>query len=310
MLLRTFCIVFFCASLIGCVGTDLINDAGTITQARIEIVPGNVAIQTNNIIRFQATYYDSLGQPVPAVLFHWTSGDTSIATIDQTGLALGRNLGQVMIYASTQDLTSEPALLTVVADPNQVSRVVVMPDSARLNVGESLQFMATALNLKGEVVDGKRFHWRSSDTTVARIDTLGVIKAVSPGTVEIIASTEGLNSRPAFLEVMGQSRAGMFTRNPATSYNVAGTATLEQSQDGGLILNFGSDFSCSNGPGLAVFLSGNNRVNSNSLNLGNLKSTSGAQSYEVPETVQLTTYDWVIIHCVPFNVTFGYAQLQ
>jgi Electron transfer DM13 len=30
----------------------------------------------------------------------------------------------------------------------------------------------------------------------------------------------------------------------------------------------------------------------------------------VPAGVTLTTYNWVIIHCVPFNVTFGYAQLQ
>ncbi|MGH7457397.1 MAG: DM13 domain-containing protein, partial [bacterium] len=73
---------------------------------------------------------------------------------------------------------------------------------------------------------------------------------------------------------------------------------------------FGSDFSSSSGPGLEVFLSTTNTVGANSRNLGRLQSTSGAQNYNVPSGIAFNTYSWVIIHCVPFNVTFGYAQLR
>lgn len=76
------------------------------------------------------------------------------------------------------------------------------------------------------------------------------------------------------------------------------------------MLNFGSDFSSSNGPGLAVFLSTTSGRNSGSLNLGNLQRNSGNQDYSVSGNVELGDFDWVIIHCVPFNITFGFAELK
>lgn len=112
------------------------------------------------------------------------------------------------------------------------------------------------------------------------------------------------------MEVTGDSRTGMFVQKPGSSYNVRGTATLEKQGNGNLMLNFGSDFSSSNGPGLAVFLSTTSGRNSGSLNLGNLQRTSGDQDYSVSGNVELGDFDWVIIHCVPFNITFGFAELK
>ena len=111
-------------------------------------------------------------------------------------------------------------------------------------------------------------------------------------------------------EVMGESRTGMFVQKPGTSYNVSGTVTLEKQEDGTLVLHFDNGFSSSNGPGLGVFLSTTDGRNSSSINLGDLQRTSGAQSYPVPKNVELGTFDWVVIHCVPFNVTFGFAKLN
>ena len=121
--------------------------------------------------------------------------------------------------------------------------------------------------------------------------------------------TEVSDEVPA-TEVMGDSRTGMFVKKPGTSYNVKGTATLEKQGNANLILNFDNSFSSSNGPGLAVFLSSTNGRNSGSLNLGNLQRTSGSQDYSVPVNVALGDFDWVVIHCVPFNVTFGFAELN
>jgi hypothetical protein len=107
-------------------------------------------------------------------------------------------------------------------------------------------------------------------------------------------------------------RTGMFTKRPGVSYEVRGTAILEKRAPDSdpLILRFGSDFAVSNGPGIEVFLSTTNRVTSSRVGLGRVKRLTGEQSYDVPSGVRLDTFDWVIIHCVPFNVTFGYAQLQ
>ncbi|MCI0445761.1 DM13 domain-containing protein [bacterium] len=105
------------------------------------------------------------------------------------------------------------------------------------------------------------------------------------------------------------SRTGVFSSNPKSDYQVNGTATL-QLTGGSLQLILGSDFQSSSGPRLEVYLSNSNSINTGSITLGRLQRTTGSQTYNVPSDVTLTTYDWVIIHCVSFNVSFGYARLN
>lgn len=294
---------------LSCIGTDLITESPLGNPARIEIEPRTSAIQQGSAISFQATYYDTLGEIVPGTSFQWMSSDASISTIDANGSAVGNQPGQVMIVAAANGVESEPALLTVVSDPSQVATVSVVPDSGSIRVGETQQYLAAAFNLNNDRLVGKVFSWRSSDPSIATIDNTGLLSAMMPGTVNIIASTDNIDSFPAFLEILGESRTGMFMES-GTSYTVRGTVLLETLENGSLMLQFGSDFSSSNGPGLHVFLSTANRINAGSLDLGDLKMPSGAQSYQIPGTVELETYNWVVIHCVPFNVTFGFAELK
>ena len=305
-----------CSGLLGilifalsCIGTDLITESPLGNPARIEIEPRTSAIQQGSAISFQATHYDTLGEIVPGTSFQWMSSDASISTIDANGSAVGNQPGQVMIVAAANGVESEPALLTVVSDPSQVATVSVVPDSGSIRVGETQQYLAAAFNLNNDRLVGKVFSWRSSDPSIATIDNTGLLSAMMPGTVNIIASTDNIDSFPAFLEILGESRTGMFMES-GTSYTVRGTVLLETLENGSLMLQFGSDFSSSNGPGLHVFLSTANRINAGSLDLGDLKMPSGAQSYQIPGTVELETYNWVVIHCVPFNVTFGFAELK
>jgi len=295
---------------IGCVGTDLVNEPVVTMPARVAINPTSSAVEVGKTTSFQAVYYDSLGNAATDVAFQWISADPAIASVGANGQVSGRQVGQTRITASARGIASTPAMLTVVANPNQVARVIITPDSDQITVGGTLQFNAVARNLNGDLISDKTFTWRSADTTIATVNDNGLATGIKAGKVNIIAAVDGVESPPARLTVLGTSRSGTFARNPNTSYNVSGTATLEQQPNGSLVLKFGSDFSTSNGPGLEVFLSTTNTVGANSRNLGRLQRTSGAQSYNVPAGVTLTTYNWVIIHCVPFNVTFGYAQLQ
>ena len=135
-----------------------------------------------------------------------------------------------------------------------------------------------------------------------------VLFAVTSGTVEVIATADGVMSSPAIIQVESEqlTRTGTFQRSPGTSYRVEGSAELE---DGGAILRFGDDFSCSNGPRLHVYLSKSSRFGGDSRDLGPLKSTAGTQSYTIPSTTNSSEFNYILVHCVPFNVTFGFAEL-
>ncbi len=295
----------------GCIGTDLVEDLPT-ADARIDITPGEAAVQQGNTVRVEATYYDGFGMPVPNVALRWESSAPAVAAVDAEGLVSALDVGQTMITAHAEDATSPPVLITVVADPAAVARVVVTPDTLRLPAGSNETFTAAAYNLNGDRLDGKDFTWASSDTQVATIDAGGATLALEPGVTEITATTDGISSAPATLIVPGGIRQGMFVKRAGSSYEVQGTATLEEVPGGSLRLSFSSDFTISSGPGLKVFLSNSTTVGSGSLDLGDLKKDFGEQAYFIPSgaSVTLNSYNNVVIHCVPFNVTFGHATLQ
>lgn len=297
--------------LAGCIGTDLVEDLPTL-EARIDITPGEAALEQGNTVRFEATYYDGFGMRVPTAALRWESSAPGVAVVDADGLASGLAVGQALITAHADDASSHPVLLTVVADPAGVARVVVTPDTLRLPAGSNQTFTAAAFNLNGDRLDGKAFTWASSNPQVATIDAGGAAQALEPGIAGITATTEGISSAPATLVVPGGTRQGMFVKRAGSSYNVAGTATLEELPGGGLRLTFSSDFTVSAGPGLAVFLSNSTTVGSGSLNLGDLQKDFGEQSYFIAAdaSVALNSFNNVVIHCVPFNVTFGHATLQ
>ncbi len=302
--------IVLCAGAIACVGTDIVNDSTDSIPARIELTPDNSAVQVNDSATFQASFYDTLGSLVPGVAFEWMSLSSDIASIDADGRALGLQPGQTMISASANGIASEFALLTVVADANRVASIALSPQDRAIGIGEILRFTATARNLEQQPVPGVTFAWQSSDSDIVSIDSTGLATALQAGNVRITAIADDVESSATNVTVLAQALRGTFVRQPGTSYSVRGTATLTRgtAADGSFSLTFGDDFSTSNGPRLHVFLSNSNTVNGQSLDLGLLQRTSGAQSYDADISAQ--NFNWVIIHCVPFNVTFGFAELQ
>jgi hypothetical protein len=69
------------------------------------------------------------------------------------------------------------------------------------------------------------------------------------------------------------------------------------------------NFSSSNGPDLKVYLS-KEKDPVNFINLGDLKSTSGNQLYDIPDIIKTTDYKYVLIHCKRFNHLFGFAEIN
>ena len=75
------------------------------------------------------------------------------------------------------------------------------------------------------------------------------------------------------------------------------------------------NFETDNGPDLNVYLSnssadaGNGSFDDDFIDLGDLKGNIGPQNYEIPEDVDLSIYDTVVIWCVRFGVSFGASDL-
>ena len=118
-------------------------------------------------------------------------------------------------------------------------------------------------------------------------------------------------------EVWAQSSYAPGSKAPAEAsfikkrYNIKGTWKIIQ-QNGQNVIQFNDDFKTKGGPDLKVFLSSSSisnldgsSVENTSLKLGILKSKKGAQSYIIPQDVNLSDYKSVVIHCEAFSVLWG-----
>lgn len=87
--------------------------------------------------------------------------------------------------------------------------------------------------------------------------------------------------------------------------------------DSGRVLRFGDGFQVKPAPDLHVILSllalneaNNTNATGSGVDLGLLKSPSGAQEYALPDSVALADYNSILIHCVEYSHLFGGGEIQ
>ena len=109
------------------------------------------------------------------------------------------------------------------------------------------------------------------------------------------------NFDPSMAQLIGQ---GMIT---GIGHTASGTAQVfEQNGKYTVVLD---PFSSENGPDLKVYLSKDADATAY-VRLGDLKSTMGRQSYEVPGTPDIDEYPFVHVWCEKFSVVFARAEIQ
>lgn len=75
--------------------------------------------------------------------------------------------------------------------PTPVASITITPDTALAVVGATLQLTATLHDSVGATLSGRAITWTSSDTSIATIDSTGLITGRAPGPVTITATAEG-----------------------------------------------------------------------------------------------------------------------
>ncbi len=86
------------------------------------------------------------------------------------------------------------------------------------------------------------------------------------------------------------------------NHTASGTASIYE--DNGNKIIFFDPFMSENGPDLKVYLSKDQKA-SEYIRLGQLKSTNGSQSYQIPAGTEISQYQFVHIWCEKYSVEFG-----
>jgi len=115
----------------------------------------------------------------------WSSADTTIATVSPIGLVTATGVGTVNITATLSGVQGSSSLTTIAST---LTGVVITPAAWTMQAGTSQQFTATATLGANVIMDETQASkWASSNTSVATVNSTGLVTAVGPGTATITA---------------------------------------------------------------------------------------------------------------------------
>ena len=162
------------------------------------IVPSPASVQVGQTAALTVNLFDSSGDPLSATgrTITWASSNVAVATVNASGTVSGIAVGSAVVTA-TITTPGQPGTIQATADitvSNQpVASVLVTPGPATVHVGYSRQFTAVARNAAGQTLPGRTIVWTSGNQSVASVNAgSGLVTGVSVGSVQIIATSEGV----------------------------------------------------------------------------------------------------------------------
>jgi hypothetical protein len=150
---------------------------------RVEIRPPAGPVLTGTGILLTATTRMSNGDPRTDVAVKWSSSNTSIATIDNSGLLTAVEPGSVNIQAAAENVTGS---INVEIVRNPVRSLTVEPKTTTARTGDVVHFRAVAKSEKDAAIATPAVRWAISGDG-AMIGTDGGIVAEKPGTYAVTA---------------------------------------------------------------------------------------------------------------------------
>ena len=148
--------------------------------ATLDLIVGRTATLSATISPGNATYKG----------LTWSSSDESVATVDATGKVTAVATGQATITAYSADAATTAACKVTVY---QLAQSITLDHTElELYVGDApVTLTATILPSENTM---KNVNWKSSDSSIATVDSEGKVTAISAGTTKISAlATDGSN---------------------------------------------------------------------------------------------------------------------
>jgi uncharacterized protein YjdB len=207
----------------GQIGTATVN-VTLAPVASVTVTPSSANIAITGTVQLTATPKDANGNPLTGRAISWSSSNSAIASVNGSGLVTGVSAGGPVTITATSEGQSGTASITVAGAP--VASVTVAPPSASVQAGQTQQLTATLKDANGNVLTGRTVTWSSGNTTVASVNSSGLVTAKVAGSATITATSEGQSGTSAI--TVTPVPVASVTVTPATG-SVAVGSTLQLS---------------------------------------------------------------------------------
>ena len=169
--------------------------------ARIQPASG-WTLSLGDTLAFEGIALDRLDRTIPGAAFQWSSNNTGVLTINSSGQAVGRGLGQATVTATLSGATSITATATGTVGPAGLHTLVVTPGSVTFDaLTATRELSVVGRDRFGNPVELEGVSWTSGDTDVARVSATGVVRAIGNGSTTVTAASEDVVSNPVQIVV-------------------------------------------------------------------------------------------------------------
>lgn len=120
----------------------------------------------------------------------WSSSNTSVATIDDSGLIEAKAIGSCIVTASTVNKLKASIKITVVKKEIEVSSLSFDKDNANIEIGSTLQLREVYMPSNAT---NTSVVWISSDENIATVNSSGLVTGKKTGTVTITAKWKAVS---------------------------------------------------------------------------------------------------------------------
>lgn len=163
------------------------------TAATVDVTPHLAAVRAGQTQQLTAQAKDANGNNMTNDQVVWTSLDTNVATVNQSGLVTVLASGGTAIVATTRGASGFASIDAV----GNVASVSITGSAGSLGVAQSVQLTALPLEANGRELF-RPVTWSSSNPSVATISSTGLLTTVTVGTTTITATSEGKSASLPF----------------------------------------------------------------------------------------------------------------
>jgi Bacterial Ig-like domain (group 2) len=174
-------------------GAQTRRTIGNFGATWVGLAPANdTATSIGDTVHLAATVTDKKGTALVGTNVKWTIDHPDVAMINPDGTVIAHNAGTATVIVTVGELM---ARATIVVRPI-AAHVHIANDSA-ITVAEQTArpLSVVSTDTRGHVILAARSaRWRSSDTSVARVDSTGALTAVAEGHATITALVDGVSA--------------------------------------------------------------------------------------------------------------------
>src|SRR5207247_5566729 len=180
----------------------------TASLTLLQVTPGNASVAASSTQQFSATgkYSDGSSKDLTSSVL-WSSSDTSVASVNNGGLATGVVVGVVTVTAQFGAMQGSATLNITNAGTN-LTGITLSPVAASVPVNTTQQFTATGNYNDGSTRDLTALvTCGSSSTAVATVDGNGMVTAVAAGSTCVCITLGSFSNLIMFMNAVSITRS-------------------------------------------------------------------------------------------------------